>query len=70
MLVKNGPALRKKLAAQKIFVPTYWSDLITDAPKGSVEQRYAADILALPCDQRYDKEDMEVVADAVLRELS
>ncbi len=67
MLVKNGPDLRKKLASRKIFVPTYWSDLITDAPEGSIEQRYAADILALPCDQRYDEDDMKTVAEALLQ---
>ena len=69
MLVEDGPAIRKKLAAQKIFVPTYWSDLITDAPAGSVERKYAANILALPCDQRYLEEDMRRVAEAVLSEV-
>lgn len=68
MLVKDGPAVRKKLAAVKIFVPTYWTDLIEGAPSGSVEQNYAANILALPCDQRYDEEDMRTVAEAVLAE--
>ena len=68
MLVKDGPAVRKKLAARKIFVPTYWTDLIESAPAGSVEQNYAANILALPCDQRYGEEDMLTVAEAVLTE--
>lgn len=67
MLVENGPAVRKELAAQKIFVPTYWSDLIKEAPRGSIEQKYASDILALPCDQRYDETDMETVAEALLK---
>ncbi|MDO4805319.1 MAG: hypothetical protein Q4A32_10925 [Lachnospiraceae bacterium] len=66
MLVSGGAALRKRLAAEKIFVPTYWSDLAEGAPSGSVERRYASDILALPCDQRYDEEDMRRVAQAVL----
>lgn len=70
LLAEDGPGIRKKLAAEKIFVPTYWSDLISSAPTGSVERRYASDILALPCDQRYDAEDMRRVAQTVLTLLS
>lgn len=65
LLVQDGPALRKALAAQKIFVPTYWTNVIGSCPEGSVEHRYAAHILALPCDQRYGVQEMERVAEAV-----
>lgn len=63
---ENGIAVRKKLAEQKLFIPTYWSNVIRDMPQDSVEYRYAANILALPCDQRYSAADMDTVADAVL----
>ena len=66
MYVKNGPAVRKALAAEKIFVPTYWSNVMADMPGDSVEYDMAANILALPCDQRYGASDMERIAKSVL----
>ncbi len=58
MQVSDGVSMRKALAKKKIFVPTYWSNVITSMPKESLEYQYAANILALPCDQRYDEKDM------------
>ncbi|MGI6010584.1 MAG: hypothetical protein ACOX8H_03685 [Ruminococcus sp.] len=63
---KNGPALRKELASKEIYVPTYWSNVIAQMPEDSVEYDYAANILPLPCDQRYGQWEMEHLADAVL----
>ena len=62
----RGPELRKALASQKIYVPTYWGNVLEEMPKNSVEYDMAANILALPCDHRYDTEDMEAVANAVI----
>ena len=55
----NGINIRKKLAAEKIFVPTYWSNVINQMPGNTLEYDYAANILPLPCDQRYNKKHME-----------
>lgn len=55
---QNGICIRKKLAEDKIFVPTYWSNVIQDMPNESIEYDYAANILPLPCDQRYGMEEM------------
>ncbi len=64
---ENGPELRQLLAQERIYVPVYWKNVMNEMPKDSVEYRYAANILPLPCDQRYEPEDMERVAEAVLR---
>lgn len=61
----QAAALKKRLAAQKIFVPTYWTNVIQDEPEGSPEHRLAANILPLPCDQRYGQSEMETVAEAL-----
>ena len=61
----DGISARKALAEKKIFVPTYWKNVIEDMPTDSIEYDFAANILALPCDQRYEAEDMEAVAEAV-----
>ena len=60
---KDGMTLRKKMAAEKIFVPTYWSNVVRDAAPESAEYDWAANILPLPCDQRYGREEMAKVVD-------
>lgn len=61
LYIDNGNALRKKLIAHKIYVPILWPNVITDELKGTLEYNIALNILPLPCDQRYDEEDMEYV---------
>jgi hypothetical protein len=61
--VENGIELRKQLASKKIYIPTLWPNVIEGMPVDSVEYRFAANILPLPCDQRYDEENMAHMAD-------
>lgn len=53
---ENGLQLKKKLAEKKIYVPTLWPNVLQ--LEDGLEKDYAANILPLPCDQRYDREDM------------
>lgn len=64
---RDGIRMRKKLAEEKIFVPTYWSNVIQDMPEKSTEYDYAANILPLPCDQRYGPEDMKHILSVLER---
>lgn len=59
LYIDNGNELRKKLIAHKIYVPTLWPNVITDDLNETLEYDMALNILPLPCDQRYDEEDME-----------
>lgn len=63
---RNGASVRKELARRQIYIPTYWNNVINQMPADSVEYDLAANILPLPCDQRYGKWEMEHLADAVL----
>ena len=65
---EQGVQLRKNLAARKIFVPTYWSNILSNRPWTAVEYAWASNILPIPCDQRYTEEDMKYVAEAVKEE--
>ena len=56
---KNGIETRKKLAEKKIYIPTLWSNVLSKNDKSSIEYDYAANILSLPCDQRYGIKEME-----------
>lgn len=57
--IENGIEIRKQLAKEKIYIPVLWPNVLNDMPKESLEYQYAANILPLPCDQRYSEEDME-----------
>jgi len=58
---EDGIRIRKQLAQSKIYIPTYWGNVIQDMPKNSVEYQIAANVLALPCDQRYGQAEMEYI---------
>lgn len=63
--VENGVEIRKKLAEKKIYIPTLWPNVLKENNEDSIEYDYAANILPLPCDQRYGLDDMDkIVKDA------
>ena len=64
---KDGLNLRRWLAEHRVFVPTYWKNILEECDKNSLEYKWAAEILPLPCDQRYGKEEMKYMA-ALIRE--
>jgi len=56
---KNGINIRKKLAEKKIYVATLWPDIASS--ECSLEKTMADNILPLPCDQRYGKNEMQYI---------
>ena len=58
---RNGMELKRKLTAERIFVPTLWPNVLEERAEDTLEYDYTANILPLPCDQRYGKEEMEAV---------
>jgi len=63
--VENGIELRKRLAKKKIYIPTLWPNVLETAIERSVEYQYVANILPLPCDQRYGIQDMELIVNNI-----
>ncbi len=61
---ENGMAIKKRLAEKKIYVATLWPNVLE--LDDCVEKSYAQNILPLPCDQRYDVEDMKRIIAEVL----
>ena len=55
----GGMELKKRLAEHKIYIATLWPNVLT--MEDSVEKDLAENILPLPCDQRYTREDMEFI---------
>ncbi len=70
LLVENGASARKKLQAEKIYIPTLWPTVFEVAEKGNSEYKMAEDILPLPIDQRYGIDDMEYIVQEVLKCIS
>lgn len=65
LLIENGLAARKKLQKEKIYIPTLWPNVLEECNSDSLEYRYAANILPIPVDQRYDIEDMKYLAEVI-----
>lgn len=57
--------LKSKLIKQKIFVATYWPNVIDWCDSNSLEHRLAKNILHLPIDQRYGKSEMKTIGDFI-----
>ncbi len=60
---KNGMEIRKAMAKEKIYIPTYWKNVLDVMPEDSIEYDLAANILPLPCDQRYERRHMERIVE-------
>ena len=59
-LSKNSE-FKQKLIENKIFVPTYWPNVLEWSKKESIEYNYASSIIHLPIDQRYSKHEMNFI---------
>lgn len=57
-LLINAPGLRKRLIAERIFIPIYWPEAMTRLQSKSMEYSMISNCLPLPCDQRYSPEDL------------
>ena len=51
--------LKKQLMDARIFVATYWPNVFEWTKPGNLEFELADNVVCIPIDQRYDKEDME-----------
>lgn len=49
------PVRRKYLIEHRVFVPTYWLDVLSRAKDNSFEVRLVNQCLPIPCDQRYNE---------------
>ena len=65
LYVDDGVRMRKQLAQNKIYIPTLWPNVLDSCPVNSIEYQYAANILPLPVDQRYGKEEMEMIVEEI-----
>ena len=55
--------IRQRLIRERIFVATYWPDVLDRVDDSSCEASLVKNIIPLPCDQRYGKEEMKKIID-------
>ncbi|MDR2955144.1 MAG: hypothetical protein LBV43_08695 [Prevotella sp.] len=65
MFYSEDPNLRKKLIENKIYVSTYWKVTLELVKKDSAEYKIVNYLLPLPCDHRYNEEDMKRIVEVI-----
>jgi len=65
LYLDNGAELRKKLQKMKIYIPTLWPAVFDRCRDEEPEADMARNILPLPVDQRYGKDAMQVIINAI-----
>lgn len=63
LLMDNGFQIKQKLIQNKIYVPTYWPNVLDWTNPESLEYDLAKNLVCLPLDQRYNLKDMEQIID-------
>ncbi|MEM3844683.1 MAG: hypothetical protein QXU98_03135 [Candidatus Parvarchaeota archaeon] len=69
LLIKNE-SLRYELIKNKIYVATYWNEILDLKGASKTEKYLAKYLLPLPIDQRYDLSDMDFIVKTIKKEVS
>jgi hypothetical protein len=64
-LVTDGDKIKKRLISQKIFVATYWLDVLDRCAKDDIEYELVKNIVFLPVDQRYEVDEMAYICEKI-----
>jgi len=65
-LVENRDKLLQKLHAKRVFATPLWHDAIFDESRHPVAADCAQRLFGLPVDQRYNNDDMDILAEMVV----
>jgi len=60
-------SLRERLIKERIYTPTWWRHVPKQSGYATLETWLSKYMVFLPIDQRYDENDMDVIADIVLK---
>lgn len=67
---QNTGAIRSGLIENKIYVPTYWPELLNSSELNHIEMSFVNNIVCLPIDQRYGEAEMVCIIDCLKKLLS
>lgn len=63
LLIDGAQEIRKYLIEHKVFIPVLWPNVLVEQVEESWAFRLSRDILPLPIDQRYGREEMDRILD-------
>ena len=67
LYIEGGMEIKKRLASEKIYVPTLWPDVFEICEESLLEFDMAQNILPLPVDQRYSENEMNKIKEEILK---
>ena len=67
-MVMDPEGVRQDAAAEGVYIPELWPNVSRDSGAGSAAIDYSNNILPLPVDQRYGRDDLNYLV-GVLRSL-
>lgn len=65
LLIEDGKYLKQKLIEHKIYIPTYWYEVLEQNGANEVEKRLVENIVCIPIDQRLDENDIRYVINII-----
>jgi len=69
-LLTDNAELKHKLIENRIFVATYWPNVLEWTEKKSIEYRFSSGIAHLPVDQRYTNYEMNILVKIIEKTLN
>lgn len=66
LLIENGLRIKKELINNKIYVATYWPNVITWCKEDSLEVRLTKELIHFPIDQRYSELEMNIIIKLII----
>lgn len=70
LYIEHGQKVKERLQQQNIYIPTLWPHVLSHCSIMDLEYDMARNILPIPIDQRYDKEDMHYLVEVVMKCIS
>lgn len=64
-LVPNGFDVKKRLIENKIYVPTYWPNVLEWSKPKSIAYNLTKNLVCLPIDQRYGEIEMQIIIEKI-----
>lgn len=61
----SGERVRTELIRRCIYIPTLWKECCAICASGTLEYQWSKDLICLPIDQRYEKDDMEYLVGVI-----
>jgi len=65
LMVSDGEQLKQKLIQNKVFLATYWPNILKWCDEKLLENKLTKEIVFLPIDQRYDEVEMKSIIEVI-----